>query len=152
MITSPVAMRHAREATRTTRALEASAGAPTDARFAQVAGWLLLLLAVAVTVLQANLVAHSPLGRWNSARDEGLAILMGLGGLRLALAVAPGRHPVAVGISLLAGAGLVVNGFLADHDVQGLAIFEVVFGCLAVLCALAAWVSPMRGERVPGRR
>lgn len=145
MITNPVAQRTAREVNRRTRVLESAASRPTGARWAQVAGWLLVLLAVAVTVAQANLVGHTPSGRWNSARDETLAVLLGLGGLRLAVAL--GRQPLAVGIALLAGVGLVANGLIVDHATASLAVLEVLFGCLAVLCSLAAWVSPMRQPR-----
>jgi hypothetical protein len=89
---------------------------------------------------QWELVAPTATGRSNSFRDTGFAILLGLGGLRLA--VAPGLHPIAASITIFAGLGLVLGGVLAHHSGTGLATVEVASGCLALLSSLIAFVSP----------
>lgn len=144
-ITSPQARKDALETNQTTRELEAAAHHRTNVQWAPVAGWLLLLVTAVLIMPPWELVAPTATGRSNSFRDTGLAILLGLGGLRLA--VAPGRHSIAAGITLLAGPGLVLGGLLADHAHPGLAIVEVTSGCLAILCSLIAYVSPAPNPR-----
>lgn len=147
-VTSLPARKDAIESNQRTRELEAAAQHPRNVRWAPVAGWLLVLITAVLIMSQWELVAPTATGRSNSFRDTGLAILLGLGGLRLA--VAPGRHPIAASITLLAGLSLVLGGVLANHSHTGLAIVEVASGCLAILCSLIAYVSPAPdpGDRV----
>jgi hypothetical protein len=103
------------------------------------AGWTLLLVAAVLLVSQWELVAHTTTSRANSYRDTALAIVLGLSGLRLACT--PGRHRVAAAAVALSGAGLVLNGLLADHDQLGLAVVETTAGAVAFLCAAATVLS-----------
>jgi hypothetical protein len=139
-ITSPPARKDAVESNEVTRGLEAAGNQPTSVPWAPAAGWLLLLVTAGLTVSQWELVSPNATGRSNSFRDAGLAILLGLAGLRLV--VAPGRHSIATGITLLAGLGLVFGGVLARHTHRGLTVVEVGAGTIAILCSLIAWTSP----------
>jgi hypothetical protein len=139
-VATPASRRDAAAADRSARARTESARHPSDVHWAPAAGWLLLLVATVLTVSQWELVAPTATGRANSARDTALAIVLGLGGMRLALSA--GRHLIVGSITGLAGAALVLAGFLADHDHAGLALVEVVGGGLAVLCSLTAIASP----------
>ena len=127
---------------RSTRRLEDAAHHPAKAHWAPVAGWMCMLITATLVVSQWNLVAHNATGASNSFRDTGWAILLGLSGLRVA--VVPGRHRIAAAVILISGLGLVVGGMLAEHDHLGLQLVEVSCGCLAVACALAAYLSPSK--------
>jgi hypothetical protein len=142
MLTSPAVRRDAIATNRSTRARETAAGRRADVRWAPVAGWLLLLVATVLTVSQWELVAPTVTGRVNGVRDTAIAIVLGLGGMRVALS--PGRHLVASGTCGVAGTALALVGLMAEHDHQGLAVVQVSSGCLAVLCALTAAMSPAR--------
>ena len=109
------------------------------------AGWTLLLIAAVLLVSQWELVAHTVTGRTNSYRDTAVTTVLALAGLRLAFA--PGRHHIAAGLTALAGLGLVLNGLLAGHDHTGLTVLEVTAGAVALVCAVAATVSPASGRR-----
>lgn len=150
MVTFSTARDDALRSNETTRELETAALHPPHVAWAPVAGWLLLLVTAVLLMSQWELVAPTATGRSNSFRDTGFAILLGLGGLRLA--VAGGRHPIVAGITALAGIGLVLSGLLADHNHVGLAAVEVTGGFLAVLCSVIAWVSPTRATRPDGLR
>ncbi|HVE24477.1 MAG TPA: hypothetical protein VNC22_03695 [Sporichthya sp.] len=123
-----------------TRRLEDAAHHPAKAHWAPVAGWMCMLITATLVVSQWNLVAHNATGASNSFRDTVWAILLGLCGLRVA--VVPGRHRIAAAVILISGLGLVLGGTLAEHDHLGLQLVEVTCGCLAVACALAAYLSP----------
>ena len=138
------ARRDTAETNRSTRSREAAALHHGDVRWAPVAGWILLVVTIALTASQWELVAPTVTGRANSFRDTGLAILLGLTGLRTALA--PGRHGIAATTAVLAGLGLVLGGLLAGHDHAGIAVVEVTSGCVAILCALSAYLSPTPSE------
>lgn len=144
-VTGSRASKDAIRSNQTTHELEAAARHPAPVHWAPVAGGLLLLVAAVLMMSQWELVAPSTTGRGNSFRDTGLAIVLGLAGLRLV--VAPGRHAISVGITLLAGLGLVVGGLVADHDHVGLAILEFISGCIAILCSLTAWFSSVPREK-----
>ena len=123
-----------------TRRLEDAAHHPSKAHWAPVAGWMCMLITATLVVSQWNLVAHNATGASNNFRDTGCAILLGLCGLRVA--VVPDRHRIAAAVILISGLGLVLGGTLAEHDHLGLQLVEVTCGCLAVACALAAYLSP----------
>ena len=139
-VPAPAARRDAIATNRSTRAVQDSAKHPNDVHWAPVAGWVLLLITIVLTVSQWELVAPSATGRENSLRDTALAIALGLGGLRIALS--RGRHLIATSVIGLAGIALILVGLFADHDHQGLAVVEVASGFLAVLCSLIAAASP----------
>jgi peptidoglycan/LPS O-acetylase OafA/YrhL len=124
-----------------TRALEAAATRRPPPRWSLAAGALLMLAVAVLTAAQWELVAPTTAGRDNSFRDTGLAILLGLAGLRM-LTSRGGRHRVATAVALLAGLGLVLAALLTGHDRTGLAVVEAACGALAVLCAVACWVRP----------
>lgn len=144
-VSTPAARRDAIRSNQITRELEAAAGHPGHVAWAPVAGWVLLLVVAVLVMSQWELVAHTATGRSNSFRDTGLAIVLGLAGLRLA--VTPGRHSIAAGVTMLAGLALILGGLLADHDHVGLVIVEVTSGLLAMLCSLIAWIFPKPGPR-----
>lgn len=102
-----------------------------------VAGWALLLVTLVLLWAQGTLVAQDPVGRTNSFRDTGVAILSGLVGLRVAMT--PGRHPVGAALAAVAGGCLLLNGFLAQHHGTGLIVVEIACGAVAVLAAIAVW-------------
>ncbi len=140
VVDDPAAVRDAVRTDETRRRLEASSTGVSGAGWAPVAGWLLLSVTVVLVVAQGSVVAHTTTGRDNGYRDTGLAILIGLAGLRLIQT--PGRHLITAGVTLVCGAALVANGLVADHDRTVTVVVEVAAGCVAVLCALVAWRSP----------
>lgn len=155
MVQSPAARQRAAWATRTTQRLEAERHATATPPLAMAAGWMLLVATTVLIASQWELVAHDPTGRSNSYRDTGLAILIGVAGLRLV--VAPGRHTAFGAIAVLAGVGLVLGGWFAEHHHPGLAGVEVVFGALTVVAAVAALagrasVRPAAPDTTAGRR
>ncbi len=137
LASGPRARRDATETNHDTRELEAATRPHPGVRWAPAAGWLLLVTSAVVTTSQWALVAHTPTGRHDNYLYAGVAVVLGLAGLRVV--TAPGRHPVAVGASLLGGLVLVVNGLLGEHDNTGPATVEVSCGILAALCAVVAW-------------
>ena len=136
---SEAARREATESNRVTRDLERAA-AGTRVAFAPLAGWVLLLSSIAILAAEWQMFAATQAGRNNDFRDTGLAVILALTGLRLALS--RGRHPVAVGVAAVAGLCLIFVGFLARHDHGAVAALEVVAGAIAVLVSLASGVSP----------
>ena len=76
------ARRDTAETNRSTRSREAAALHHGDVRWAPVAGWILLVVTIVLTASQWELVAPTVTGRANSFRDTGLAILLGVTGLR----------------------------------------------------------------------
>ena len=140
MVDTDRARRDAVASNHLTRDLERAAHHPERAQWAPVAGWTSMLITATLVVSQWNLVAHNATGASNSFRDTVWAILLGLCGLRVA--VVPGRHRIAAAVILISGLGLVLGGTLAEHDHLGLQLVEVTCGCLAVACALAAYLSP----------
>lgn len=108
--------------------------------WAPVAGVVLVLISVGVIVLQGSLTVPSPTGQTSSLRDTGLAILIGLAGLRIA--TWPGKHHVAIGVAGVAGLLLVTSGFLAGHTRTSMAVVGVISGAVVVLGALVALGSP----------
>jgi hypothetical protein len=111
---------------------------------APVAGWSLVLMTIVVMASQWSWVARTATGHTTSGRDTVLAVVVGLCGLRLA--IAPGRHRAAAGIALLAGLGLLVAGWTAAHDRSFAVATELTFGALTVVAAIAAWGSPWLGS------
>jgi hypothetical protein len=138
-VTTPAARRDAIETDRAVGERLARAHR-VSTRWAPVAGGMLLLVTAVLLASQWEGVTSTATGRGNSVRDTCLAVILGLGGIRLV--TAPGRHLFAVVVSLLAGLGVVLGGLLADHKSSGLAIVEVSCGLVAVLCALTAYLSP----------
>lgn len=110
----------------------------------RISGWVLLLVTAVLIATQWELVSNDETGKSNSLRDTGLAILIGLAGLRL---VAVGRHPLATVIAAAAGIGLILGGFLAEHDRWGLAWVEVGCGVVAVVAALTSMMRTRGGAR-----
>lgn len=110
--------------------------------YAPAAGWILILLFVVLLVSQWELVAQTVTGRETSWRSLGLAIILALSGIRLALT--PGRRPFAAAAAVLAGATLVLGGVLAEHDRTSIAVVEGTCGAVAALAGLVAWLSPAR--------
>ena len=143
-LATPAARQDALATNQALHAREAAAQHQGEVHWAPVAGWLLLLLGAVLTVSQWELVAPTATGRGNSLRDTAVAIVLGLAGLRIA--VVPGRHRIATGLTGLAGIGLILAALLADHDHQSLAVVEAAGGCVAALCSLAAAASPSAGR------
>ena len=140
MVDNPDAQRDARRTAHTARALLAESYATPAPEWSPVAGWLLVLVTLVLVAPQWYLVAHDATGRANSFRDTGLAVLIGLAGLRFV--VASGRHLASGGIAALAGVGLVLGGLLADHHRAGLAGYEVLCGAVTIGAVAAAWARP----------
>ena len=142
----------ARQGRVTQQVLNQAHQASTDA-WMRPAGWTLLLIAAVLLVSQWELVAHTTTGRANSYRDTGVAIVLALTGLRLALT--RGRHPVAAAVAGLSGLGLLLNGLLAGHDHLSLAVVETAAGAIALACAAGAalsagtWPDPSAPSRTP---
>ena len=124
-----------------TRDLERAARHPEPAQWAPVAGWMCMLITATLVVSQWNLVAHNATGASNSFRDTGWAILLGVSGLRVGIVA--GRHRISAAVILVSGLGLALGGLLAEHDNFGLQLVEIASGCVAVACALAAYLSPL---------
>jgi hypothetical protein len=129
-------------ASQTLRGFQFAAHRCEGVRWAPVAGWTLLVITSTFLMVQWEMVAPTTTGRSNSFRDTGLIILLGLSGLRVA--VAAGRQVTAALIAGLSGLGLLLGGVLASHDHVALAIVEIATGGVAILCSLVAWVSPRR--------
>lgn len=136
MVHDPNAQRDARAATQVTRKLEAGSRATPTPSWSPVTGWMLLLVTVVLAASQWELVAHDATGRSNSFRDTGLAILIGLAGLRFV--VSSERHWVAGPIAIASGAALILGGWLAEHHSMGLAGVEIVCGALTIAAAVGA--------------
>jgi hypothetical protein len=135
-VVSSDAARCAAAATRAARALEDERRAAPAPPLSPLAGWVLVLVTVVLVASQSQLVAHDATGRASSYRDTGLAILLGLAGLRLALG--SGRHRLSSLVAAAAGLGLVAGGLWTGHHHPGLAAVEVACGTVSVLAALAA--------------
>jgi hypothetical protein len=140
MVGTDRAQRDAVASNHLTRDLERAAHHPEQAQWAPAAGWMCMLITATLVVSQWNLVAHNATGASNSFRDTGWAILLGLSGMRVA--VVAGRHRISAAVILVSGLGLALGGMLAEHDHFGLEVVEVTSGCLAVACALTAYLSP----------
>jgi hypothetical protein len=140
MVDTPPARHDAVASNRRTRELGRAAHHPGPVAWAPVAGWTCLLITAILVVSQWNLVAHDAAGASNSFRDTGCAILLGVSGLRVA--VATSRQLIASGGVLVAGLALVLGAVLAEHHHRGLQLVEVASGCLAVVCALVAYLWP----------
>ena len=140
MVGTDRARRDAVASNHLTRDLERAAHHPERAQWAPVAGWTCMLITATLVVSQWNLVAHNATGASNSFRDTGWAILLGLSGMRVA--VVAGRHRISAAVILVSGLGLGLGGMLAEHDHFGLQMVEVTTGCLAIACALVAYLSP----------
>jgi hypothetical protein len=140
MVDTDRARRDAVASNRRTRDLERAAHHPGKAHWAPVAGWTCMLVTAMLVVSQWNLVAHNATGASNSFRDTGWAILLGVSGLRVA--VVPGRHRISAAVIVVSGLGLLLGGMLAEHDHRGLQLVEITSGCVALVCALAAYLSP----------
>lgn len=141
-VESPRAQHTAAELAHQTRALQAATRSAPAPAFTPAAGWVLILACVVVIVAQWGIVAHSATGRDNSFRDTGLAIVIGLCGVRLALPT--GRHHLTVAITTAAGVCFVLVAFLAAHDHTAIAVLEATVGVLVVGAALSALASPVR--------
>ena len=112
--------------------------------FAPVAGWTMLGIAAFIVLSQPWLLARTATGQDSAFRDGGLAIVLGLAGIRIA--TTSGRHLGSGVVALLAGAGLLIGGLVAEHGVAALAGVEVVLGLITVLAAGLALARPP-GER-----
>ncbi len=107
----------------------------TPDRRPTIAGLILLGVAVFLVLSQPWFIAHSATGRASAFRDVGLAVIVGLAGLRIATGLR--THPIAIGLAVLGGVGLVLGGVLAQHDRTSLATVEVICGAVAILAAMA---------------
>lgn len=124
-------------------ALDVASGAPPPV--APVAGWILLGVAAFLVISQPWFIGHSATGRQSAFRDAGLAIVVGLAGLRIATGFR--TRPIAIGLATLGGMALVLGGLLAHHDAAGLAIVEVTCGAVAIIAALAGACAISRQEK-----
>jgi hypothetical protein len=131
-----------RDAVETTARTDAvlSARPTAEPALAPGAGWFLLGVAVVIVLTQPWLVGHTAVGRSSALRDGGLAIVVGLAGLRIAAGT--GRQVLGVVVALLGGTGLLLGGLLAEHERTTLAVLEVVCGGLVVVAALLALARP----------
>jgi len=95
-----------------------------------------VMLAVCVWLLVAQWTTYPESAHAqtiNSVRDQGIAIVIALGALRLILG-GP-RRWVSV-VMVLCGVALILLGFLATHDSNAVAVSEVLSGAAVVLGAL----------------
>jgi hypothetical protein len=113
---------------------------------AQLGAVVVLLAAVILLFAQWEIYPVGQTGQGNGLRALGAAVVAGLAAFRLLLGQ-PGRHRVACGLVLLAGAGLLLQAFLLDHVVGRTVVTEAACGVLVVLGGLTALVSPDRGDR-----
>ena len=150
MTAQPLRDQNAGVVTRRLRALLRRSDEQPMPSLVPLAGWALLLVTLVLLWAQGTLVAQDPVGRTNSFRDTGVAIVSGLIGLRLAMV--PGRHPVSAALAGLAGACLLLNGLVAQHHGTGLVVVETACGVLALLAAIAVWsTEPGDGSGLPPR-
>lgn len=143
-ITAPGAQRRAREDAVRRRALEASARSGPPPSFAAMGAALLLLSAIFLLVAQWTLYPVTGDARSSQFRDEALAVLIGLAGLRVA--VSTGAHRISVTIAALAGLVLVLAGFLDGGSSRVVSVAEVVTG-LFVLVGAGLALRTARGRR-----
>lgn len=126
----------ARSTAEQTRALEEAAQVWRVDALARPAGVLFLMLAALLVLAQWQLVDDNISGRVGSSGETIVALVLALAGLRCL--VGSGRHRVACGAALLAGAWLVVQALLLDDATPSLEYVELTAGALAVLAAAAA--------------
>lgn len=114
----------------------------------RAAAVVLLLVTVFLTVAQWEIYPLEFPGQANATRALGVAIVVGVVGLRL-ITSPDTSHRVASTVAVVAGLALVLNGSLADHDETSTAAVEVVVGTLVCVSAAAvlAWDSRSPGGR-----
>ena len=126
--------RETRAATATAPAATAGTRHAPRPTLAPVGGAMLLVAATFILAAQGSLFPHTPTAQDNAARDLGLAVLAGLVGLRVL--TSPRAHPIAAGIAVVAGIGLLLLAFLSDHDATTVAVAEAICGTWIVLAGL----------------
>ena len=112
---------------------------------AQLGAIVILLVSVFLLFAQWEIYPLGQTGQDNGLRALGAAVLGGLAALRILLGQ-PGRHAAACGLALVAGAGLLLQAFLLDHEVSRTVVVEATCGVLVVLAAVMALVSPDEGR------
>lgn len=138
--TSAAARRRTTEVERRRRRLESAAMMSPRPGPTRPAGWLLLLIAVFLTVAQWALYPLERPGQTNAVRALGAAIVLALTGMRLISAVS--RPPrVAALVCIVVGLALLANAVFAEHDVDATAASEGVCGALAVVAGAVVLVA-----------
>lgn len=148
---------HDAEAERTSRELDRQREALIRATheaprppMAPLGGMVLLLVAVFLLAAQWAIYPPGSTSQNNAVRSLAVAIIAAATGLRI-LVGRPGAHRVATVLALLAGVALVVNSFLAHHQIGDTVIAEAVCGILVVLSAAVALASPLPAEPLDAR-
>ncbi len=115
---------------------------------APLAAVVLLVVALCLLVSQGAFFPATAVGSANAERAVGGAIVSAAVGLRYL--VSPGRHAVFALAGVLAAVGLILSGFLAEHDRGGTVAFLVTCGVVVLACSLVCLASPTRpgSERV----
>jgi hypothetical protein len=135
MVADPRAVASSRRVERRRRRLERAAASAPRRVPVRPTGALLVGVAVFLLVGQWELYPLELPGQSNATRALGCAIVVGFAGMRV-LESGPGRaHTVSALAAVSAGALLVLNGLLADHDRSAVAASEVVCGVVSALCA-----------------
>lgn len=133
MLEDPEVRRDALETTRTVdRAVLGTRPRPPR-NPAPAVGGILAVLVVVLFAAMVGLVPQDVVGRGNSFRITAVLILLGWGAI--ALLRSPRPRPAA-GVTLVAGAALLTNGLLAEHQEPRLAGVEVACGIVVVVTSI----------------
>jgi hypothetical protein len=109
---------------------------------APLGAYLLVVLAVWLLIGQWLLgYRYTDPGQNAALRDQGFAVVVGLAGIRLA--VAPHSRPATL-VGLLAGILLVLAGALLPHSTTQAAANEVVTGVLVIIAGALTWPAGRR--------
>lgn len=108
-----------------------------------LAGSVLGVAVPAVVFLaEPNLLGHNGVGQANSLSDAGLALVIGLSGI--GIAVGRGRQLVPAALAGLAAVGLLLGALLAPHEGSGVVVVEAACGVATILLAGAAILRPAK--------
>ncbi len=95
---------------------------------------LLLLVATLILALQGSLYPFTVTGQDNALRDLGLAVVVGLVGLRALFS--PGRHVPSTVLGVVCGLGFAAQAAFAAHGAETVAVVEWICAAVVVLGAL----------------
>ncbi|NYD40515.1 hypothetical protein [Nocardioides panaciterrulae] len=152
MLEDPKVRRKSRELDRVRLLEEYSSRNAPRPPLANAAAMVAALVGLFLLVAQWGLYPIGYVSQTNANWSLGFSILCSAGALRI-LFGQPGRHLLSTLVILLCGVGLVLRGFLANHEIGGTVGAEVACGVLLLLSGVVALASPgKRLEDLPTQR